>query len=227
MKNIILALFAMTAISLAGVPKPDRYITDNSHLISDDRAKAINEKLAQFERDTSNQVIIYITPALPDDIDTYTTELMHEWGVGQKGKSNGVGLFIFSDAHKAAIRTGYGLEGALPDAVCTSIRKNTLSPLWKQQKYADALDATADRIIQTVKGEYKGDGKTVSDKYSDTAIIILFVVIGVIILIVIIAAKSDSSSYFGGGYSGGSSSSSSGSSWGGGDCGGGGSSGDC
>lgn len=234
MKITLAILFALTAFVSAAIPKPDRYFTDNSHLITDDRGNAINEKLAQFERDTSNQVLVYLTPELPDgDAAAYCTQLMHEWGVGRAGKSNGVGLFIFTDKRIASLQVGYGLEGVLPDATAYAIRKETLNPLWKTKDYAGALDATTDRIIQTIKGEYKGDGKTVAQQKDETTMIWAIVIIGgIVVLMVIVVAKSSGSSggssyssYDSGGSSFGSGGGGSGWGGGGGDCGGGGSSG--
>lgn len=230
MKLTLALLLAGSLIASAAVPKPDHYLTDNSHLIPEARASAIDEKLAQFERDTSNQLLVYITPALPENenVDMYTTRLMHEWGVGQSGKSNGVGLFIFSDKKIAALRTGYGLEGVLPDAVCSKIRKETLNPLWKAGDYSGAIEQTTDRIIQTAKGEYKGTGSTASDVARQRTIIWALIIGGIVILVIIILISKfgSGSTDYGSGSGGGDYGSGSGGDSGfGGDCGGGGSSG--
>lgn len=221
MKNTI-ALITLIILSVSAFaempPKPDKYITDNSHLLPTDAVNRINEKLAQFERDTSDQVIVYLTPELPsEDVDSYTTELMHEWGVGQKGKSNGVGLFIFTDKRIASLRTGYGVEGVLPDATTKQIRVETLNPRWKEKNYTAAIEDTTNRIMATIKGEYKGNGKTVAESaaISDGMLLLFLCGGGLLLLFIIWIAKKStgSGSSYGGGYSGGSYYGSSGLRW--------------
>src|SRR5271169_3255266 len=78
-------------------PKPTRYVTDNAGVLSTDRNDAPNEKLAAFERETSNQVIVYIDRSLSQGatLEETGSAALREWGVGQKGRSNGAILFVF------------------------------------------------------------------------------------------------------------------------------------
>src|ERR1700730_7703696 len=125
---IFLALIA--AISLP--PKPDRYVTDRVGVLKD--ANALNEKLAQFERDTSDQVLVYIDQRLPPDttIEEMGSEAMKQWGVGQRGKDNGAILFVFIADRKMRIEVGYGLEGSLTDAKSKQIIETVLKPEFKR-----------------------------------------------------------------------------------------------
>jgi uncharacterized membrane protein YgcG len=122
----VLFLLALWGMALhadpALPPKPTEYLTDEAHVIDAGTASAINDQLQQFERDTSNQILVAIYPALPDqaEIAQYATQTYNAWGVGQKGASvgqkggnNGAILFVFINNHKMFIATGRGLEGAL------------------------------------------------------------------------------------------------------------------
>src|SRR5438128_11041928 len=78
-------------------PKPDRYFNDYAGVVSKEAALRFNEQLAQFERETSNQVVVAVFPKMQSDssVDDYTQRVAQSWGVGQKDKRNGAVLFVF------------------------------------------------------------------------------------------------------------------------------------
>ena len=80
------------------------------------QAEALNAKLEQFEKDTSNQVLVWVDKKIPEGftLDDFAVRAFKKWGVGQKGTNNGAALFVFTEDRKLRIEVGYGLEGALP-----------------------------------------------------------------------------------------------------------------
>src|SRR5262245_7418979 len=110
--------------------KPSRYATDQAGVIPAERLSALNEKLAAVERETSDQVLVYVDRRLPPDttVEEVAVEAMRTWGVGQKGRSNGVLLFVFVDDHAMRLEVGYGLEGAIPDARARQITSDVMKP---------------------------------------------------------------------------------------------------
>ncbi|MDQ2919322.1 MAG: TPM domain-containing protein, partial [Verrucomicrobiota bacterium] len=123
--TIALFFLALVRLNAAEVipPKPDRYFNDYAGVVSKDAAARFNEQLAQFERDTSDQVLVAVFPKMQTDSDIadYTQRIAQSWGVGQKDRRNGAVLFVFKDDRKMFIQVGYGLEGALPDATAFDI----------------------------------------------------------------------------------------------------------
>src|SRR5206468_529126 len=115
-QRMLHVLLFLLAVALPA--KPSRYVTDHAGVLGEARANALNEKLAQFERHTSNQVLVYIERDLPPDttIEEMGAEAIRKWGVGQKGKDNGAILFVFTQAKKMRVEVGYGLESTLTDA---------------------------------------------------------------------------------------------------------------
>jgi uncharacterized protein len=146
-------------------PKPTRYVTDKAGILDAATANAINSQLEQFEKDTSNQILVAIYPTLPDGADAaqYATDAYNAWGVGQKGKDNGAILFVFINSRKMFIVTGRGLEGALPDAICKRIIRDVITPQFKQGNYAGGVQAGVNAMIAATKGEFTGNGSTVDD----------------------------------------------------------------
>ncbi|MCE0523246.1 MAG: TPM domain-containing protein [Methylacidiphilales bacterium] len=191
-------------------PKPDRYITDQAGVLDEATLSAINDQLEQFERATSNQIIVAIYANLPPDaeIAQYATYTYNAWGVGQKDKDNGAILFVFVNDHKMFIATGRGLEGALPDAICKNIITQVIAPQFRQGNYAAGIAAGVNAMIAATKGEYKGTGSTVQDgknatTLSEQEIIQLIVLLVILFLVFRNMSGSGPYIYTGGGYGGG------------------------
>jgi uncharacterized protein len=189
---LVAAFFALLAIEAQGAevipPKPDRYFNDYGGVVSKEAAQRFNEQLAQFERETSDQVVVAVFPKMQSDSDIadYTQRVAQSWGVGQKERRNGVVLFVFVQDRKISIQVGYGLEGILPDIVAYDIRANHISPYFKRGEYEQGLAVGIDLIRKAIRGEYKGSGKTVTEEHrGGGAPSFLFFIIFVIALIVI------------------------------------------
>jgi uncharacterized protein len=147
-------------------PKPAGYFNDYAHVVSSSAALRFNEQLAQFERETSNQVVVAVFPKMQseDDIAAYTQRVAQAWGVGQKDKRNGAVLFVFIQDRKMFIQVGYGLEGALPDATAFDITEYRIKPHFRNSDYDGGLAEGIDSILKAVRGEYTGTGKTVRER---------------------------------------------------------------
>src|SRR5438045_3789425 len=166
---LVAGLFALVATKSPAAeiipPKPDRYFNDYASVVSKSAALRFNEELAQFERETSDQVVVAIFPKMQSDSDIadYTQRVAQAWGVGQKERRNGVVLFVFVQDRKMFIQVGYGLEVALPDITAFDITEYRIKPRFKSGDYEGGLAAGIDSIFQAIRGEYKGTGKTVRE----------------------------------------------------------------
>ncbi len=169
-------------------PKPDRYFNDYAGVVSKEAAHRFNEQLAEFERDTSNQVVVAVFPKMRSDSDVadYTQRVAQAWGVGQKDRRNGVLLFVFTGDRHMFIQVGYGLEGALPDITAFDITEYHIKPYFRVGDYENGLTTGIDLICKAIRGEYKGSGKTVAEQGGNfRAPGLLFFIVFVIVLIVI------------------------------------------
>jgi uncharacterized protein len=164
--HLAVAAFLFLAVTARAAevipPKPDRYFNDYAGVVSKAAALRFNEQLAQFERETSNQVVVVVFPKMQTDSDIadYTQRIAQAWGVGQKDRRNGAVLFVFKDDRKMFIQVGYGLEGALPDATAFDITENRIKPHFRSGDYEGGLAEGIDSICKAIRGEYKGSGRT-------------------------------------------------------------------
>jgi len=192
-KRIALCLAAIVAIKAQAAevvpPKPAAYFNDYAGVVSKEAANRFNEQLAQFERDTSNQVVVAVFPKMQSDSDVadYTQRVAQAWGVGQKDRRNGVVLFVFTQDRKMFIQVGYGLEGALPDLTAFDITEYRIKPHFRNNDYEGGLGEGIDSIFKAIRGEYKGTGKTVMERRrtNTPAPSFLFFIIFVVVLMVI------------------------------------------
>jgi uncharacterized protein len=193
-------------------PAPTRYVTDYVGLLDNSSIESINSQLEQFEKDTSNQILVVIYAALPADAELaqFCTQTAQAWGVGQKGKDNGVVLFIFARDGKMFISTGRGMEGALPDATCKNIVTQIIIPRFKLRDYSGGIQAGLNAMIAATKGEYQGNGSTVADgKGADQGVPWVAIIIFLIIFILIsrygssLGGRSGPVIFTGGGFGGG------------------------
>jgi uncharacterized protein len=169
-------------------PKPERYFNDYAGVVSKSAALRFNEELAQFERETSDQVVVAIFPKMQSDSDIadYTQRVAQAWGVGQKERRNGVVLFVFAQDRKMFIQVGYGLEGALPDITAFDITEYRIKPHFRNGDYESGIATGIDSVFKAIRGEYKGSGKTVAEKHrGGGASSIWFFIIFLIALIII------------------------------------------
>jgi uncharacterized protein len=93
-------------------------------------------------------------------IEDYTVRVAESWKVGQKGRDNGAVLFVFIQDRKMFLQVGYGLEGALPDALASQIIENEIKPRFRNGDFEGGLRAGVQAILSATKGEYKGTGRT-------------------------------------------------------------------
>jgi uncharacterized protein len=158
-------LAALLAVSVP--PRPDRYAVDRAGVADAARLAALNERLAQFERETSNQVLVYLDRRLPADttLEEFTAAAYKAWGVGQQGKDNGAVLFAFIDDRKMRIEVGYGLEGAIPDLRAQRILDDHVKPRFRSGDYVGGAEGAAAELMKAARGEpYQGSGQTAAER---------------------------------------------------------------
>lgn len=144
-------------------PSPPRLVNDFSGILSQAESQQLENKLVQFARETSTQVVIVTLSDLDGyDPGDYAVRLGESWGVGQKGNDNGLVILVkpktSNEQGRVFIATGYGLEGVLPDATVNgAIIDTEMIPSFKQNNYYQGLDNATDVIMKITRGEYTAE----------------------------------------------------------------------
>jgi uncharacterized protein len=175
-------------------PAPANHFNDYAGVISPAVAQRLNAELAQFERNTSSQLVVAIYPHMQSDssIEDYTVRVFQAWQVGRKGSNNGAVLFVFTQDHRLRIATGYGLEGVLPDALCRRIIANEITPRLRAGDFDAGLTAGVHALMAAAKGEYRGTGRTVREGQAQpgaragvVGVVVFFIVVVLILRTVV------------------------------------------
>jgi uncharacterized protein len=139
-------------------PPPSAYFNDYAGVVSAADAARLEAKLSQFAKETSTQVVVAIFDHLPSpSLEDFTVRTAESWGVGRKDTDNGAVLFVFVKDRKFRIETGYGLEGALPDALARRILDERVAPHFREGNWAGGVEAGIDGIVAATRGEYKAE----------------------------------------------------------------------
>ncbi len=211
----LLGLLAAFFLAVGGLraetipPRPDKYFNDYAGVVSPSDAAAMNHELADYERESSNQILVAVFPFLdsPSSVEDYTARVAHAWQVGQAGRNNGAVLFVFIRDHKIYIQVGYGLEPVLTDATCFQIIQQEIKPRFRANNFAGGLQSAINAMMAATRGEYHGTGRTHAEQGSrgstGVSVPFVFVWIGVLMLFGWISSLRRRNRVFGSrGYSG-------------------------
>ena len=165
-------------------PNPPRLVNDFVGVLSSSERDQLEQKLRMYNDSTSSQVtIIIVRTTEPYPIGDFAFKVGRKWGVGQQGKNNGIVIAWATQTRKVYISVGYGLEGAIPDAIAKRIITNKITPAFRQQQYYQGLDEATTEIFQRAAGEYKGDPQQNTGDGGGSVLPILFIILIIVFLI--------------------------------------------
>lgn len=171
--------FAQIEKELPAKPSPPKLVVDYTNTLSADQTYSLEQKLVAFDDTTSSQISIVIVETTGDrDIADFAFALGRTWGIGNKEFNNGILVLVAKNDRKIFIATGYGLEGALPDALAKQIIANEIRPNFRENDFYRGLDEGTNAIIKAIQGEYKApEGYNQKDKKGVPSIVVIIIVI--------------------------------------------------
>jgi len=144
---------AYTAAEIA-VPPLKARVTDLTATLTSDQRAALEQKLAALEARKGSQVAVLLVPTtLPETVEQYAIRVFDQWKLGRKGMDDGVLLLVAKNDRKLRIEVGYGLEGAIPDAIAKRVMDEDIVPLFKQGNFYGGISAGTDRVSKLIEGE--------------------------------------------------------------------------
>jgi len=157
-------------------PNPPRLVNDFAGMLSPSDNQALEDKLDRYNDSTSTQIAIVIINSLEgEEKAQYATELGHKWGIGTKGKDNGVLILVSKTDRQIFIATGRGVEEFLPDAICERIIRERIKPAFKAGSYYQGLNSGTDEMMARLSGNFVNDDKDDNGKnFPYWIILILF-----------------------------------------------------
>jgi len=152
--GLALLLTILGARAEVAVPPLTARVTDLTGTLSGEAVTRIETKLANFEAKKGSQIAVLIVPSTePEDIDQYGIRVEDAWKLGRKGVDDGAYLIVAKNDRRVRIEVGYGLEGALSDAIANRIVDEAIAPHFKQGDFDGGIEAGVDKMIAVVDGE--------------------------------------------------------------------------
>lgn len=154
--GVVLAALAFPLFALPVAPA--KYVTDAANVLDDARERALNERLARYDRETTNQLLVYVDREVPagTTLEEMSAEAIRTWGVGDAKKDNGAILFLFVDSRQSRLEVGYGLEEVLTDARSKRILVS-LRPALRNGDYIGAVEQGVSQVMRTIGNPASAD----------------------------------------------------------------------
>lgn len=152
--GLLLAGWALLAWAQVAVPELSRRVTDLTATLSAGQVAALENKLAAFETRKGSQIAVLIVPTTqPEDITQFGIRVADQWKIGRKKIDDGVILLVAKNDRTLRLEVGYGLEGAIPDAVAKRVIAETITPYFKSGDFYGGIDAGVEQVMRLIEGE--------------------------------------------------------------------------
>lgn len=150
---LVVLTYAGISFSL-DVPPLQGRVNDYAGLLPAARVQALERRLESFESDTGHQIAVLTIPSLQgEDIEGFSIRVAENWKIGKKGFDNGAILVIAHKDKRLRIEVGYGLEGALPDAIANRIIQLIIVPRFRDNDFTGGIEAGVEAIMKVTSGE--------------------------------------------------------------------------
>ncbi len=152
--GLALGATVTAAAALVPVPALSARVTDLTGALAAPQVQRLEALLSDIEARKGVQVAVLVVPTTaPETIEQYGIRVVEQWKLGRKGVDDGALLLVARDDRTLRIEVGYGLEGALPDAIASRIINETIVPEFRRGDFAAGIEAGVRRIISVIDGE--------------------------------------------------------------------------
>ena len=153
-------------------------VVDAAHLLPQAVFGPLSQRLAAYARATGTQLVVVTLPTLDGyPIAYYGYQLGRHWGIGQKGKNNGVLLIVDAGERQVRIEVGYGLEGTLTDAQSFLIIHNVIIPHLRKGDFAGGIVAGTDAILSVLGHEHQAAEQQQTQERNGTGVLMLLILV--------------------------------------------------
>lgn len=151
---LLFAARPVMAETLAPIPPLTRHVIDQAGLLQPAQAEQLDQQLAQLEKAHGSQIAVLIVPTTqPEAIEQYSIRVFDAWKLGRKKLNDGILILVATQDRQLRIDTGYGLEGAIPDATAKRIVAEIIAPQFRAGNPLGGLTAAVDQIEKLIAGE--------------------------------------------------------------------------
>jgi uncharacterized protein len=185
-------LCAVVPAAALDFPALSGRVVDEAGILDQPAREALAAKLADLEAKTTHQLVVVTLKSLQGtSIEDFGVQLGRRWQIGQKDKNNGVLLIVAPNERKVRIEVGYGLEGALTDALSRVIIENAIIPRFRANDIPGGIARGVDDLIQVLEGDQSWQQRITrrpeppSNWFPLLVVLVVFGVFGLAVMLVI------------------------------------------
>jgi uncharacterized protein len=151
---LALAALALAAWAQVAVPELSRRVTDLTATLTPGEVATLEGRLEAFEAARGSQIAVLMLPTLQgEDIAQFGIRVAERWKIGRARIDDGVILIVAKDDRQMRLEVGYGLEGAIPDAVAKRVIAEVIAPHFRDGSYYAGIDAGVGQLMRLIEGE--------------------------------------------------------------------------
>ena len=153
----VVALLLVSLCALADdrpIPALTGRVVDETGALTAEEKRSLEANLQAFEQRKGSQIAVLITgTTFPEPIESYSIRVADAWKIGRKGVNDGILVVVAKSDRVMRLEVGYGLEGAIPDAVARRLIDEVFIPGFREGHFYEGLSAGIDRMIKVIDGE--------------------------------------------------------------------------
>ena len=173
--------YKVDEIPIVHLQNKTRYVSNPDNILSESSVMEIDTTLYSLEQSTGIQALVVVVSGIEGgDCFDFAHQLGEKNGIGEKKRDNGIVVLLSTDERCIQIATGYGIEGALPDALCKRIQSKYMLPYFKDNEWDKGMVAG----IKAIKGYLDGSMQK-EDVEEDDDITIILTIITIFVFIII------------------------------------------
>jgi len=182
-------------------PAPMGYVNDFAGVMDASSKERLSSLLIKIERSGSAEIAVVTILSMEElgfaDIEETAVKLFEEWGIGKKGKDNGILIIASIKERKVRIEVGYGLEGEIPDGAAGEIIRRGIVPYFKKQGFGEGLYNGVLLVAERIKADVGEKGRKIDSKGFTNDDVINIIVLAFIVLAILTSAAFNSRRRFG------------------------------
>jgi uncharacterized protein len=150
----LLLVFGLARAEDTPIPALSGRVVDVAGTLTPEQKRDLETKLAEFEQRKGSQIAILIVgTTFPEAIEAYSIRVAEAWKIGRKAVDDGVLVVLARSDRAIRLEVGYGLEGAVPDAVAKRLIEEAFIPKLREGDFFGGLSDGVDRLIRVIDGE--------------------------------------------------------------------------
>lgn len=152
--GLLLGIVCAWVLADVAVPPLHSYVTDLTGTLTSQQRESLEQSLQVYATQKGSQIAVLLVPTTaPETIEQYSIRVVDAWKLGRKGVDDGVLLLVATQDHALRIEVGYGLEGAIPDAVANRVIDEIMVPYFKRGDYFGGIQAGVHQLMRLIQGE--------------------------------------------------------------------------